>query len=218
MIENLKKKIGCFYSRSLHRQYLDAVISRKAPLVSRTVLDVGSKNRRYDHLFPLADPLVAIDRRPGQDNVMAADALQLPFKNHSFDVVLSFEVLEYIPSTDVALSEIARVLKPRGVFIFSVPFLDPVHGDIDYVRHTYRSWERLLAPYFSVQEMIQLGGRFACIWDFYFEKVRNHYGKFAKLIVLPFLYVTKKIVLWLDQREKSWRYPMGYFYVCRSRH
>jgi SAM-dependent methyltransferase len=49
------------------------------------------------------------------------NALNLPFKTDSIDVVTAFEVLEHLPDDRQAVQEIARVLKPGGVFFFSVP-------------------------------------------------------------------------------------------------
>ncbi len=46
-----------------------------------------------------------------------ADATQLPFRNGSFDYVLSFDVLEHIEDQSKSLSEMARVLKPGGLLL-----------------------------------------------------------------------------------------------------
>lgn len=43
-----------------------------------------------------------------------ADATALPFKDNSFDVVVSTQVAEYIPDIDAFCSEVFRVLKPKG--------------------------------------------------------------------------------------------------------
>lgn len=43
-----------------------------------------------------------------------AEATQLPFKNESFDYVLSFDALEHIRDQSKALSEMVRALKPGG--------------------------------------------------------------------------------------------------------
>jgi hypothetical protein len=52
------------------------------------------------------------------------DLTQLSFPSHSFDVILSFDVLEHIPDYRSAFAECARTLKPTGKMLFSVP-LDP---------------------------------------------------------------------------------------------
>ena len=56
----------------------------------------------------------------GQASV-GADALRLPFRTASFDVVIASEVLEHIPGDVTAIKEIARVLKPAGTAAVTVP-------------------------------------------------------------------------------------------------
>lgn len=50
------------------------------------------------------------------------DLTALSFKDASFHVVTTNEVLEHVPSIDAALSELARVLKPGGWHIGTCPF------------------------------------------------------------------------------------------------
>ncbi len=52
---------------------------------------------------------------------LQADALRLPFADAAFDRVIVSEVLEHIPDDEVAMAEIARVLKPGGSAAVSVP-------------------------------------------------------------------------------------------------
>lgn len=49
-----------------------------------------------------------------------ADAHALPYKNNTFDVVISTEVLEHVDSPKEALLEIKRVLKKNGVAIIEL--------------------------------------------------------------------------------------------------
>lgn len=51
------------------------------------------------------------------------DATQLTFADDSFDVALSFEVLEHIPDYSKALHETRRVLRQGGRFYFTAPFV-----------------------------------------------------------------------------------------------
>ena len=50
------------------------------------------------------------------------DLTALSFADESFDVVIALEVMEHIPDFRRAFSECARVLKPRGKMLLSVPF------------------------------------------------------------------------------------------------
>jgi SAM-dependent methyltransferase len=58
----------------------------------------------------------------------------LPFKDDSFDGVISIAVLEHVRHPFRAAAELVRVLKPGGQLICSVPFLQPLHG---YPHHYY---------------------------------------------------------------------------------
>ena len=53
--------------------------------------------------------------------LVEGDAQRLPFEDGSFDAVLIWEVLEHLPSDLDALEEVARVLRPGGMFAVSVP-------------------------------------------------------------------------------------------------
>jgi len=53
-----------------------------------------------------------------------ADAIDLPFKNNSFDRIIASEIIEHIKGDEKAVSEIYRTLKPGGVVIASVPNKD----------------------------------------------------------------------------------------------
>jgi SAM-dependent methyltransferase len=58
----------------------------------------------------------------------------LPFKNETFDGIISVAVLEHVKHPFQCAEEICRVLKPGGWLFCSVPFLQPYHG---YPHHYY---------------------------------------------------------------------------------
>ncbi len=70
-------------------------------------------------------------------------AEELPFKSNSFDRIIASEVLEHIEDDVQAIREIRRVLKPRGIFVVSVPhsrypFLwDPVNWILERTFNTH---------------------------------------------------------------------------------
>lgn len=55
------------------------------------------------------------------------DGVTMPFDNDSFECAFGTEVLEHCPKPEIILKEVFRVLKPNGVFFFTVPFLWNLH-------------------------------------------------------------------------------------------
>jgi SAM-dependent methyltransferase len=49
------------------------------------------------------------------------DALRMPFPDAHFDTVIAAEILEHIPEDEVAMAELARVVRPGGMVAVSVP-------------------------------------------------------------------------------------------------
>lgn len=63
----------------------------------------------------------ALESYAGRPNIEVrhVDALQLPFGACSFDVVVLYEALYYLPSADEFLREARRVLRPGGTLLIS---------------------------------------------------------------------------------------------------
>jgi ubiquinone/menaquinone biosynthesis C-methylase UbiE len=59
--------------------------------------------------------------RTGKIRYQLGDALNLPYDDNSFDIVLLFDVFEHVTDVRKAAGEVARVLKPGGVFHCFVP-------------------------------------------------------------------------------------------------
>ncbi|WP_420010600.1 class I SAM-dependent methyltransferase [Tateyamaria sp.] len=50
------------------------------------------------------------------------DLCNIEFKNESFDMFMSADVLEHVPNLDLAIKNIFETLKPGGFFVSSFPF------------------------------------------------------------------------------------------------
>ena len=92
------------------------------------MLDLGCGDRRFETLCRSLTGFnyVGIDF-DGKGPDLLADAHALPFKSESFSFILSIAVLEHLAVPAVAMGEIVRVLKPGGIFIGTVAFLEPFH-------------------------------------------------------------------------------------------
>jgi ubiquinone/menaquinone biosynthesis C-methylase UbiE len=76
----------------------------------------------------------------------------LPFKDASFDAVLSHAVLEHVRDPFKCANEIARVLKTDGTLLCSVPFLQPLHGyPHHYFNMTGQGLRRLFEDHLTIE-------------------------------------------------------------------
>lgn len=107
------------------------------------VLDVGCASRWIERWLPTECSYVGLDYpATGRDLYKAhpdvfADASALPLRDSTFDTVVMLEVLEHLRFPSEALHELARVVRPRGKVLLSMPFLYPIHdAPHDYQRLT----------------------------------------------------------------------------------
>jgi SAM-dependent methyltransferase len=95
-----------------------------------TILDIGcgtgamsQKLARYGKVVsadfsPLA---LQFSRRRKLNRLCISDAMRLPFRDDSFDLIVALDILEHLPDDQAALCEFQRVLKPGGRVVASVP-------------------------------------------------------------------------------------------------
>lgn len=74
--------------------------------------------------------------------LVKADALSLPFRSRSVDVIAAFDVVEHTPDDVQVLCEIARVADPGGVIVIAVPAYMWAWSDHDIRLGHYRRYTR----------------------------------------------------------------------------
>lgn len=64
------------------------------------------------------------DKRPGEQvgEFTCEDLTNLSFQNETFDLILTQDVFEHVLNPEPAFEEIARVLKPGGAHVFTMPW------------------------------------------------------------------------------------------------
>ena len=101
-------------------------------------------------------------------NIQQGDAEQdLPFADHSLDVIVCEQLLEHLNRPEIPIANVARALKPGGLFIVGVPvFPEPIaklrrwwidrfglRGSEHIQTYSLRSIRRDLAPFYDELEV-----------------------------------------------------------------
>ena len=133
-------------SRTFWSTYHDSIEVRRelAALVGeldrhQRALNVGSGKSE------LHAKVVNLDLDPSEHTDCIGDALNLPFGERTFQLVLSQETMEHVADPFRAVREMGRVLKADGVLYLQVPFVLGYHPDPeDYWRFTHSGVQRLI--------------------------------------------------------------------------
>jgi len=100
----------------------------------KDLLDLGCGFGGYSKAFLDAGAkVIGTDLSPSNNQydipMVSGDALNLPYKHNSFDIVICASLIEHVPQPVLLLTEINRVLKSGGLLYLSFPpFYSPVGG------------------------------------------------------------------------------------------
>lgn len=105
----------------------DRIAARLSP--DSVVLDLGAGAGIVSHMNfrGLAARVCGVDldprvaQNPFLDEGKVADGGRIPYPGASFDLVFADNVLEHLAEPQEVFAEIARVMKPGGIFLFKTP-------------------------------------------------------------------------------------------------
>ncbi|MFX1504007.1 MAG: class I SAM-dependent methyltransferase [Promethearchaeota archaeon] len=210
-----------FFSKSYHRNLLERLLNKYKHIIQGKILDIGSKYRRYDHLFK--GEITAIDINPDlKYNIIYGDIIALNFEKNSFDSIICLEVFQYLEPENIkkGFDEIHRVLKQNGNVIITLPFYCWEHKDnvritAKYIREYLNKWNKFKF------RIIKIGNKYTSLYDVLrFSKYEPNRKKlslfkvFGRYILLILSYLGIKL-LNLEYKEDS--FYSGFFLICTKK-
>ena len=165
-------------------------------------------------------------KKKGLKKILKADVCNLPFKDKSFDLVTSFDVLYHRGISDdmKAIKEMHRVLKPCGLLFIRVPAFEFLRGSHDIIvqtRHRYTVGElklKLETIGFKIEKLIYANTvlSFPLFIKRSIERSR-HKRAHSEITSLPKI-LNEILYFFLKNENKLMGYlPFGTSIICNAR-
>lgn len=221
--------------RYLANVYARRALHEAAEAVHGILIDVGCGLRPYERLFKgLVRVHVGVDWPAAETNAkphVFGDALRMPFADSSVDTILATEVMEHLSDPDKFLEEAARILRPAGTLVLSVPFLEPLHEQPrDYYRFTPYGIRVVMERHgLAVVKMWTKGGWWSVVVGSFVTKslydwanpehqrARERDRWWLLPMVLPVCALAQLAAYGLDRIASSQKYALGYVVLARHK-
>ena len=210
--ERLQLNAGSIHSYFIENS-LVSFLERNINTLGDRVLDVGCGDMRYKPLLLNSGikEYIGLDLEAGHYGHTFKpdvfwDGKSMPFADNSFDSAILFETLEHCTNdqSQRVLKEISRVLRPGGILLFSIPFINPLHGlPHDYQRLTPEGANAVMVS--SKMQVLQMEpsgtidaslATVLAIWIIHRPMPILLRKILRKLVVLPI-----RFLLWLDTKQ-----------------
>ncbi|MFP4370504.1 MAG: class I SAM-dependent methyltransferase [Candidatus Kapaibacterium sp.] len=125
------------------RRLREYIISETGNIAGKLILDAGSGGAWVAReLCPKGAEVVsfdisptncvkALEHYPYEDHyAVAGDALKPPFRESSFDIVISSEVIEHVVDPVLFSQSLFRLVKPGGILIITTPYREQIHWEV----------------------------------------------------------------------------------------
>jgi SAM-dependent methyltransferase len=188
------------------------------------ILDLGCGDQPYARLAGRGNlEYIGVDRSLEHSPLpdVCADSLKLPFRDSSFDTILSTQVIEHVSDPSEMMREISRVLKPCGHVIMTAPQAWPLHEEPrDFFRYT-RYGLQILAQRHALEIVYihERGGGVLALAQLANAMLHDKFAGhsllrfFLKLIVSPILSFFKL----LDKMLYYPKFTLGYIMTAQKR-
>jgi len=189
------------------------------------ILDVGCGEKPYRIFGGHFSEWVGFDDASNASAEVHGRGEAIPLPADSFETVLCTQVLEHVPDPAAVLREIARVLRPGGCLIASVPQYWAVHEEPhDYYRFTAFGVRHLIAACGLTPVAIKLEGTGVKVAAQAFNLAVQHWGERSAIggsvviraLKIPLYAVTNVVALVFGSLPSSDRDALNILFVARK--
>ena len=153
-----------------------------------------------------------------KSNIFYSDLTKkLKISTNKYNNVLFFNVLEHLPEYESAFSEIYRIIKKKGYFIGSVPFIYQIHAaPKDYFRFSKHFFELNLKKYrFKHVKVKSLGfGPFIASYSLLYPYLK--FLPFFSQLCLLVAYILDSVIQIFVKTDLKEIFPLGYFFIAKK--
>ncbi len=214
----LQKIVGYAYEPVI-RKYATGILA-----------DVGCGSVPYYFLYQdLVEDTICVDwgREDGEisylDHVADLNKDVIPINTASVDSILCTDVLEHISNPDHLFAEMARIIKPGGHMILTVPFMYWLHDTpYDYHRYTeYKLADFCTRNNFEVVSIDAYGGLPEVVFDIVSKGFNTNYIPYRG-VLLPIwnrmgrMFYGTRMMKNITEKTKA-KMPLGYVMVAKKK-
>ena len=128
---------------------------------NQVIVNIGSGNTK------LVKGIINLDIIDYKNVNIVSDIEQLPFLDHSIDILINIAVLEHVRNPERVVEEMYRVLKHGGIIYSYIPFLQPFHASpFDYKRYSSEGIKNLYNEFEFISLKPTAGPMSALLWIF----------------------------------------------------
>lgn len=199
-----KPNVYISHMNFLNWRHLNQSMQKSIPYIKGKCADIGSGNSPYkEFILPMVEEYISIDKgnvhqhmfTHSKEKFIDADIQELPFMDSELDSIILTQVLEHIEEPFLALNELQRVIKDKGILVLSVPFIYQAHAvPFDYFRFSEYALENICKKYdFEILEFHYqgyLGTTLVSIINGFIWELISHKKWFRNSIGLPIIICT----------------------------
>ena len=218
-IRKLLPKIGYNYRSKENYTRIDSLLDSNSKILVIGGATLGSdvdilyKSKKYE--------ILNLDIKFGDYTQIINDVHHLSFSNDTFDCVIIQAVLEHVLEPKIAVDEIYRVLKYRGIVYAETAFMQGVHlKQYDFTRFTHLGHRWLFRNFEEISSGPCCGPGMALAWSFMYFLRSFTKSKFMTRLVNLFSYFTSFYLKYFDKillkKQGSYDSASAFFFIGRK--